>query len=76
MGFHDLLTAVRKLSAEEQALFIEEVKKLQKPQPPDGRTVEEWTAIKEAERRMDEGESQGTPALPYLKKLLSERYGK
>jgi hypothetical protein len=76
MGFHDLLTAVKQLSPEEQALFFEEVKKLQTPKPPDGLTAQEWDAVKEAERKLDEGLDQGTPALPYLNKLLAERYGK
>lgn len=46
------------------------------PPPPDGLTREQWAIIKEEERKLDEGLEPGIPAMPYLKKLMAERYGK
>lgn len=76
MGYNDILTAIRELTPTERQSLLIEAALIDDPIVDHGLSSQEWREVKEAERKLDAGQSDGTPALPYLRALMAEKYNR
>lgn len=73
MGYNDLLVAIKALTVAERQSLLIEAALIDDPIVDHGLSAEQWAEVKEAERKVNSGESKGTPAIPYLRALIAEK---